>query len=321
MKKTILTFVAAMVLPVLAMAQCPPSSVTATVTLQFAGPGMLDGEFSVSGVKKVNFSQGNLQYQARTNTWRFADNQWDFVGDGGTTAGNVTGSDNAQISSSYAGWIDLFGWATSGSSKSNIYGYMPYYTTTDNTHYGPNIIINNIQWTSENSDWGTVNAVQLGLGWYTLSKAEWDYLLNTRTNAANLKAIATVHGVPGLLLLPDGWKQINSRISATLTMSTYGSYATNTISNSDWTILEYEGAVFLPAAGRRSDTSVESANVYGYYWTSTAYYFKSSTYPYPITEGVSYALVFRETITPSATYTESSIVFNRYFGQSVRLVK
>ena len=36
--------------------------------------GVINGLFSVSSTKKVYFSQGNLQYQASTNTWRFAEN-------------------------------------------------------------------------------------------------------------------------------------------------------------------------------------------------------------------------------------------------------
>lgn len=36
------------------------------------------GSFSVAQYKKVYFSHGNLQYQASTNTWRFAENQWDI---------------------------------------------------------------------------------------------------------------------------------------------------------------------------------------------------------------------------------------------------
>ena len=47
---------------------------------------------------KIFFSQGNLQYQASTNTWRFAEHQYDLIG-----------SDNSNISSTYSGWIDLFG--------------------------------------------------------------------------------------------------------------------------------------------------------------------------------------------------------------------
>ena len=65
--------------------------------------GALSGDFSVSETEKVRFSKGNLQYQASTNTWRFAENQWDYIGEGNTNA-----------SASYEGWIDLFSWGTSG---------------------------------------------------------------------------------------------------------------------------------------------------------------------------------------------------------------
>ena len=44
---------------------------------------LVKGEFTVApGGRKVYFSRGNLQYQASTNTWRFAENQWDYVGSG-----------------------------------------------------------------------------------------------------------------------------------------------------------------------------------------------------------------------------------------------
>ena len=42
---------------------------------------------------QVYFSQGNLQYQASTNTWRFATNQYDYIG-----------SDNSNISQTYSGF-------------------------------------------------------------------------------------------------------------------------------------------------------------------------------------------------------------------------
>lgn len=61
------------------------------------------GVFSVSADKQVSFSKGNLQYQASTNTWRFAENQTDYIG-----------NSNSNISATYDGWIDLFGWGTSG---------------------------------------------------------------------------------------------------------------------------------------------------------------------------------------------------------------
>ena len=42
--------------------------------------GMLPGAFSVAAYTKVHFSKGNLQYQASTQKWRFADNQYDLIG-------------------------------------------------------------------------------------------------------------------------------------------------------------------------------------------------------------------------------------------------
>lgn len=248
------------------MADCPPSSVTATVTLQFTGNGMLDGEFTVSTDKKVNFSKGNLQYQASTNTWRFAENQWDYIG-------NAAGNTTAEASrATQTDWIDLFGWATSGSQASNVIGYQPYYISNINANYGPAIASG--EWTKENSDWGTVNADQLGLGWHVLSNAEWAYLLNSRTNAANLKTFAIVHNLRGVILLPDTWTQANSHMSGTLTITTSASTA-STVSDANWTILENEGAVFLPAAGNRSTSysppRINNVNENSWYWTSTAY--------------------------------------------------
>ena len=62
--------------------------------------GQLSGKFSVSPTKKVSFSQGNLQYNAAQNVWRFATNQYDFVGDAnmGTVKIGTTKCNNALIS-------------------------------------------------------------------------------------------------------------------------------------------------------------------------------------------------------------------------------
>ena len=42
-------------------------------------PGI--GTFSVSADKQVTFSKGNLQYTQSTDTWSFADNQYDYLGE------------------------------------------------------------------------------------------------------------------------------------------------------------------------------------------------------------------------------------------------
>ena len=94
-----------------------------------ATEGALSGKFSISNSEKVCFSQGNLQYQASTSTWRFAEHQYDIIG-----------AANANISDTYDGWIDLFGWGT---------GDDPTKHTTDNNDY------------SVFTDWG-VNRISNG---------------------------------------------------------------------------------------------------------------------------------------------------------------
>ena len=95
--------------------------------------GAITAAFSVSETKKVYFSQGNLQYQASTNTWRFATNQYDCIGKEG----------NEKKSSTYSGWVDLFGWGTSG------YTIKPY--TKDGVSGSGNSIA------GTKNDWGVYN--------------------------------------------------------------------------------------------------------------------------------------------------------------------
>ena len=232
----------------------------------------LPGAFSVGSTKQVWFSQGNLQYQADNgdggSTWRFAIKQYDFVGD--ATQGNVYENevkcDNANISSTYTGWIDLFGWATSGNSASGT-AYQPWSISTTNSDYGP--AISSGEWTAANSDWGVVNAEQLGSGWRTLTHDEWAYLINSRTNASSLHTFATVNGVVGLILMPDGWTA--NGVSLTITTANYSS---NIISLADWNTLEEQGCVFLPSDGYRggdNNTTCDLVQDHGSYWSSTAY--------------------------------------------------
>lgn len=196
-----------------------------------------DYVFSVSSTKKVHFSPGNLQYQASTDTWRFAEHQWDYVGD--ATKGNVYVNEekcnNKNISPSYDGWIDLFGW---GTGDNPIKGYDDYsYNSTFN-------------------DWGDHCGDPTGNSytWSTLSSNEWTYLLGNavdpcRNNAINLRKLRTVNGVYGLVILPDD--------------------CTSNIDD-DWGDLESVGAVFLPAAGLRQGTGVYSVGELGLCWSSTA---------------------------------------------------
>ena len=194
------------------------------------------GKFSVSNTKKVAFSSGNLQYQASTDTWRFAENQWDYIGGA-----------NSNISSSYSGWIDLFGWGTGNNpTKSSYY--------SDNYYYF--------------SDWGK-NKInnEAPNTWRTLTYDEWNYLFKGRQNSHSLYGTATVNNVHGLIILPDDWNEPN----LSFTSGTKG-WENNVYSTAEWKELEYEGAVFLPASGRRHGLDVENVQGYGYYWSSTSGY-------------------------------------------------
>lgn len=243
-----------------------------------APEGAIPALFSISATQQVFFSKGNLQYQASTGTWRFAEHQWDYVGgteygtEYGTVYENGVKCDNSQISPTYNGWIDLFGWATSGWNNNNHY-YQPWDTestgwTVDGYGYG--------YWDGEyayydmtgdqaNCDWGVYNAISNGGNesgfWRTLSDAEWSYVTSTRANAAYKKSIATVDGVQGWILLPDAWIQPEG----VEFLGSAGSYDINTYTVEEWIIMENAGAVFLPKSGGRDFVSYSNGT--NRYWS------------------------------------------------------
>ena len=202
--------------------------------------------FSVSDTKQVLFAPGNLQYTQSTTTWSFAENQYDYIGED-----NLSGN-------ALADKIDLFGW--SGSDYNN-FGVST--SNTINDYFGSFV------------DWGSK---QIGSDapntWRTLTNDEWEYLLNTRTNASSLKGVAQVNGVNGLVFLPDNW-----RCPAGVTFK-YGFHSSDgaeyyaayqTFTADQWSKLEDAGAVFLPAAGRRySNWGVYDMQL-GKYWSATEY--------------------------------------------------
>ena len=192
------------------------------------------GKFSVSNTKKVAFSSGNLQYQASTDTWRFAENQWDYIGGA-----------NSNISSSYSGWIDLFGWGTGNNPAKSSTSYRDYSTFVD---WGKNKINNEAPNT-----------------WRTLTKDEWEYIFSGRQNSHSLYGTATVNNVFGLIILPDDWNEPNLSFTSGIK-----GWENNVYSTAEWKELEYEGAVFLPASGFRDGSNVKYVQDDGSYWSATA---------------------------------------------------
>lgn len=228
--------------------------------------GAIDGIFSVSADQQVYFSKGNLQYQASTNIWKFADNQYDYVG-----------NNNRNISSTYAGWIDLFGWGTSGYNH-GAYCYQPWSKSTKRPDYNAYGHSNyNLNDQTGQADWGynpISNGGNTANQWRTLTIAEWEYVFNTRATATGIRyAKANVNNINGVILLPDNWNR--STYSLKNTNSDGASYSDNTLTDSQWGTLEQAGAVFLPAAGKRYDTSVSSAGSDGIYWSAS--YFVNCT--------------------------------------------
>ena len=199
--------------------------------------------FSVSSGKQVCFSMGNLQYQPSTGKWRFAEHQYDCIG-----TANVPLLNNGN-------WYDLFGWGTGDNPTKRGGTYTDYNTFND---WGNNRIGNDAPRT-----------------WRTLSQEEWRYLIFYRTNAESLYAYATVNGVRGAMLMPDGWTlpagvQFMSRKDGNY------SYSQNDYSLSEWKILEASGAIFLPFAGRYKGSTADNTYTYdvnsrGCYCTSTPY--------------------------------------------------
>ena len=151
-----------------------------------------------------------------SSKWSFFDNQYDYYD-----------------SYSADAW-DKFGWSTSAST----YGMTTSFSSGD---YSGDFV-----------DWGAT----MGTGWFTLSKDEWTYLLDTRTvnggtgDGKSYTKGQSVNGKLGVVIYPDN-------------------YTGAVYSGSDWATFESAGCVFLPTAGYRSGSSVNNLGTRGYYWSSS----------------------------------------------------
>ena len=250
-----------------------------------APSGAINGLFSVSSTKQVYFSKGNLQYQASTGTWRFAEHQYDFIG-----GGNFLSESNTE-------WIDLYRWGTSGI---NYTGHATLYRPWEWAYYSQffnpygSLTTNLYDGDGENAgkaDWG-YNAISNGgntqnSGWRTLknntTNNEWQYIFNSRTTANEINSTSNARytqarinindwAVRGIILFPDGsigdtpsgvtWGTINAAASNWTT-------GTTQCTTAGWAALEAAGCVFLPAAGKYDDSGVSQAEINGYYWSSS----------------------------------------------------
>ena len=262
-------------------------------------PAYTPKPFTVAEGKQITFSGGNLQYTQSTQTWAFAEHQYDMLGtdnvDGGSSKVFDATYGYDKTGSALADKIDLFGW--SGSTGSAKWGIG---TSTDNSDYSGDFV-----------DWGT--NIGDGSTWYTLTADEWDYLLDERSDADQLVGVARIQlgekiYANGLVLLPDDWTcpagvTFKSGFSTTHSLQAYADYQTFTLA--DWQQLEAAGAVFLPASGFREGSFVGYMQSSGYYWSAT-----------PDGSDKAYYMFFI-----SDSYVSYNYSRNRYSGLAVRLVK
>jgi len=247
--------------------------------------------FSVSDTKQVYFAKSNLQYNQNSKSWFFAEHCYDYIGLG-----------NESLSSEV---IDLFGWG-SVANPTNI--------STDNNDYGDGP--KDIEGT--NLDFGIGLSKQIGEGYRMFSHTEIHYLLMFRDNASNLFGHGTINGNKGLIILPDDFS-LPSGISFTSSPNNgftnqynwywtnfdKDAYIKNNYSLEEWSLLEKEGAIFLPGnSGMRCGEETSHVGISGHYWTSSHY-------------GDEFANCL--CIFPHDLFLEGN--FDKCYGLSVRLVK
>ena len=227
--------------------------------------GAISGKFTINAEgDQVRFSQGNLQYVASTETWQFATNQWDYIGN---AVGNITDDPDRATQSDP---IDMFGWGT---------GNNPTTVSSDNADY------------TTFTDWSThpiSNGGNTANIWRTLSRDEWVYIFHERENAETLFGFGRVNYKQGVIILPDDWDPTGVTFYPStgkgLAWNSNGYYNNTNKNNYDhnnysadmsqWNTMQSKGAVFLPVTGMRSrsgDVLDVSLLDEGNYWATTPY--------------------------------------------------
>ncbi len=266
---------------------------------------LVKGVFKVSDTQSVRFSQGNLQYNAGNGkmhktatgeaqgTWRFAENQWDVIGEG-----------NAYASADYDGWIDLFGWGTCGWSESGAKAYEPWSKSQLGRDYYDGKELSD-------ADWGAFNAISNGGNepgmWRTLTHEEWNYLVEN-----NKWTMGTVEGMLCFMLIPSDFPYQNKVAFVNVNIKRddeYGDsywfssedYVKNEYTAEEFKEFEEYGVVALPCAGE----SMYGVGESGGYWSSS-----------DNGSGCVYLLNFNST-----SYCSIGCCVNGSAGRSVRLVQ
>ena len=269
--------------------------------------GLLNGVFSVSKTKKVRFSRGNLQFNAvegshatadknvLKGTWRFAEHQMDVIGNG-----------NTNIAIDYQGWIDLFGWGTSGWYFGSFQKLDPWQKSQENSQYlVKNNFHNNLFGECANADWGVYNAISNGGNkpglWRTLTSEEWFYLFcNNRWTFAKVNGNFCALIFPDNFVSPQGITIVNLVLDGVCAEFEETRYNTNVYTTEQFQKMENLGVVALPFGGYRNGNAL---SLCGEYWSASSCGYNA------------YMVCMTGTSMAPESYCE------RFYGMSVRLVQ
>lgn len=261
-----------------------PLLVTQMTVVEDLADDELYGVFSVGNGLKVHFSHGNLQYNITTQTWQFATNQYDYIGESNIN-GNVR---------------DLFSWGTNNATATSTGStFVEWGNNITDATYGSNI-------------------------WKTLSQSQWEYLMNnreSRVDGSPLWGLGTVAGYRGLILLPDGWiTPTGLRFVPRWRIDDAEpdeAWYTNRYNTSQWTQMEENGAVFLPCAGFLYE-DYGNISYFDYYFVFSywGYVSPSSPTPYLMTFNPVYDSYYSNNFFSYPLYGEDD-----WQAASVRLVR
>ena len=245
-------------------------------------PDVLPGVFSVAPGKQVCFSKGNLQYLPcglpaasgpYVDMFRFADNQWDYLGDGEKWGVKLEGyTEYNKPDGTRSAARDLFGWGTACLDGTSV----PWQCTKDNSLYGPasgNLNEGEASGANyEKYDWGHLMAP--ANMWRTLSASEFKYVFESR-NGSN-----EYHTQGNKMLGGYGWLTLSDKSKRYGAFILPDDYYCTTDGRPEYTgktgwsytsaDLDDYKIVFLPVGGYREGGELINIGTGGHSWTSTA---------------------------------------------------
>ena len=230
------------------------------ITAANAANRILSGKFK-AGIGEdgyVMFATGNMSFDGTGRKFEIYSSTYE-----------AHGSNSNQISQTFVGTWDLFGWGTSGATMNTVQ-YPAWMTSEDKADYAKTMISftnANSNASYKNYDWATYNNVNSETAgtYITPNVDQWEYILSKRPNAAKLQGAAKILNYVGYIILPDNWSTpLDLKFVPGATDP-----AQNNYSLAQWQILQAAGAVFLPSNGYRVGTTWTDDKK-GHYWASTS---------------------------------------------------